>query len=121
MILDAGFLIGIERGERRVIELSRHHLHTGRPTVTSAGVVAQVWRDGARQSRLVVWLRGVEVVSIDTTGARLVGELLAAHGAADVVDGHLALLVRRLSFPVATSDRDDLERLGVPADIILDV
>ncbi len=40
-----------------------------------------------------------------------VGILLAASGTSDVVDGHVALLARRLNAPVITADVEDLAAL----------
>lgn len=82
----------------------------GVPVRTSAGVVAQVWRDGRTQANLARVLAGVAVASIDDTSSRRIGELLAASGTADLVDAHIAVL----SAPgdrVLTSDRGDIDAL----------
>lgn len=121
MILDAGFFIGIERLDRRVLELGQHHRASGRRTVTSAAVLAQVWRGSPRQSRFAALLRGVEVIGLDEAAAKRIGRLLASSDASDVVDAHVAVLVADFAMPVATGDRADLERLGVPPMLILDV
>lgn len=80
------------------------------PVVTSAAVVAQVWRSGPRQALLAKVLKGVEVVGLLPNAARGVGELLATSGTADVVDAHVALLCRSGDTLLA-SDPDDLRRL----------
>lgn len=87
------------------------------PTVL-APVVAQVWRDGARQARLARYLRtAVDIVAYDDQLARQAGELLAATGLSDAIDAGVALLAHRVGGVVVTSDRDDLELLtGALAD-----
>lgn len=54
-------------------------------------------------------LAGVDVIPLDNAQGRRIGELLSA-GTADVVDGHVALLVRP-GDRVLTSDAGDLRRL----------
>lgn len=121
MIVDAGFFIGIERNSRRAAVALVSDREAGGHLVTSAGVVAQVWRDGARQARLAHLLRLVDIVPLDEGTARSIGLSLAGSDSSDVVDAHLALLSIQRGEPVATSDRDDLESLGVPAALIIDV
>jgi len=45
------------------------------PLFTSGGVVAEVWRDGAKQPDLARSLRGVDIRPIDAAPGRTVGEL----------------------------------------------
>lgn len=108
MILDAGVLISAERGERAALVL----LDQPVTLRTSEAVVGQVWRDGARQSRLARFLRAVEVHPLDD--GRAVGRLLHHSGTADVVDAHVALLGVRLGDDVITSDTDDLAQVTAP-------
>lgn len=109
MILDAGFLISVDRDEepaRALITAMQRHrtpLHTTDP------VVAQVWRNGARQARLAGFLKTVEVHPLDD--GRAVGLLLARAGTSDVVDAHLVVLAVRLGDSVLTGDDADLNRL----------
>lgn len=107
LLLDAGALIAWERGDRAVAAA----LGAARePLVTSAAVVAQVWRPPDRQVPLHLLLRAVEVRPLDEEAAPAVGSLLAAARTADVVDAHLALLARHGDV-VLTSDPGDLRRL----------
>lgn len=121
MILDAGCLIAVDRGEDDAVALVMSTRTRGVDLVTSAGVVAQVWRGGARQARLSTLLSAVHVVDLDAAEARFVGRLLAAVGGSDVVDGHIAVIALRAGLAVATADRDDMERLGVPPGGIIDM
>ncbi len=78
-----------------------------------APVVAQAWRDGARQARLARLLRdSVDVVPYDDALARQAGELLAATGLSDAVDAGVAVLAHRRAGIVVTSDPEDLTRLA---------
>lgn len=92
--------------------LARLRLLQARRTsvLTSAAVVAQVWRRPATQVALGRLLRGVDVQAMDDEAARRTGLLLAAAGGADVVDAHVASLVAHDDV-VLTSDPDDLRHL----------
>ena len=110
MILDAGFLISVDRDEDSarslVTAFSRRRvaLHSTDP------VVAQVWRIGARQARLAAFLKTIEVYPLDD--GKAVGLLLAQSGTKDVVDAHLVVLAVRLRVPVLTGDEADLKILA---------
>jgi hypothetical protein len=110
LVLDAGALVAIDKGDRQLAAMLRVAHEAGGAVVTSAGVVAQVWRDGARQANLARVLRGVEVVALDAPSARRIGGLLARVGSSDVVDGHVAVLCRA-DDRLLTSDPADLTRL----------
>ncbi len=110
MILDAGFLISVDRDEEparalvTAMQRRRIALHTTDP------VVGQVWRNGARQARLSAFLKTVEVHPLDD--GRAVGLLLARSGTADVVDAHLVVLAVRLRDSILTGDEGDLNTLA---------
>ncbi len=109
MILDTGFLIAVDRGERAAQEFLTAALAHETPLTTSHPVVAQVWRDGARQARLARFLQSVIVVAFDDGPE--VGNLLARSGTTDVVDAHLVVVAVRRSEPILTGDVHDLESL----------
>jgi len=110
VVVDAGGWIGVDRGDRRVGALLRVAHEARLPVRTSAAVVAQVWRDGTRQANLARVLAGTDVLRLDGSDGRAVGQLLARAGTADVVDGHLATLVRT-GDTVLTGDVADLRVL----------
>ena len=110
VVLDTGAFIGIDRGDRSVAALLRVAWEEGLPVLTSAGVLAQVWRGGGAQARLARVLAGVDVRALDPADARRTGTLLARSKTADVVDGHVALLVGG-GDRVLTSDPNDIEAL----------
>lgn len=122
MITDTGWWIALERGERRVMAQLEVVRREGLAITTSAGVVAQVWRDGARQARVAALLQATDVVDLTGAEARRIGQLLGEHAASDAVDGHVALLAHdHPQRPVATGDRHDLTTLGVEATRIVEV
>lgn len=110
MILDAGFLVSVDRGERSAQEFLTAALIHDTPLTTTHPVVAQVWRNGARQARLAKFLQSVVVVPFDNGPE--VGNLLARSGTSDVVDAHLVVEAIRRSEPLLTGDVHDLETLA---------
>ncbi len=63
LVFDAGALIALERGDRRVVSLVQRALAERAAIAVPAGVVGQAWRDGSRQVRLVRFL-GVQSASL---------------------------------------------------------
>jgi hypothetical protein len=56
--------------------------------------------------------------AVDSVAVQI-GTLLAKSGGADVVDGHVALLARRLKATVVTSDPDDLVALDSNLELVV--
>jgi len=109
VVLDAGALIALERRNRVLVALINRFIKAETPLVTSAGVVAQVWRGGAgRQAPLAYLLRHTLVAPLDYAVARTLGRILGASGTADPIDAHVVLLARERGWPVLTSDPHDL-------------
>jgi hypothetical protein len=110
VILDAGVVVSVDRGEERArVFLTAAH-RVGEPLHTSQAVVAQVWRDGARQARLAAVLKGMDVHPLDD--GRAVGALLARSRSDDVVDAHVVLLGAAFTELVLTGDPDDLTAIA---------
>lgn len=107
-VLDAGALVAIDRRDRLVGAQLRVLQQQATPLRTSAAVVGQVWRDGRKQASLARVLAGVGVEPLGE--GKQIGELLAQTGSADVVDGHVALLVTAGDL-VFTSDPGDIRTL----------
>ena len=65
--LDAGALIAIDRGDRRMLALLDQVLTQGGRFQVPAGALGQAWRDGRRQAKLARFARGteVEIVPLD--------------------------------------------------------
>ena len=110
MILDAAFLVSVERGERAAQEFLTAALRRRTPLSTTHPVVGQVWRSGARQARLAKFLRGIAVHPLDN--GQEVGAILSRSGTTDVVDAHLVSVAIRLAEPILTGDVADLELLS---------
>jgi hypothetical protein len=120
LTLDAGALIAIDKNDRRVIVALRLAANEGLPITVPAGVVGQVWRDGARQVRLARLLgaRGVAVEAFDDARARAAGQLCGATGTKDVIDAAVVLSAKSRNDKIFTSDVDDLRRLDAGAALV---
>lgn len=121
VVLDAGALIAYERGSGRMRALLRLAATTkGSLLVVPAGVVAQVWRDGARQARLGALLSAerLRVEVLDEPLARAAAVLCGRSGAADIVDASVVLATRVNNAVVVTSDAADLARLDPGINVV---
>lgn len=123
LTLDAGALIALERGDERVRALlQRAAVDPEAALHIPAGVLAQVFRDPRRQTRLARLLKHdrTSVVPLDDATARVVGLLLGLRRCSDAVDASVAVCARRYRQGVVTSDPDDLRRLdpGLPLTVV---
>jgi len=120
IVLDAGALIALERGDKRMIALLHRALAQGRAFRVPAGVVGQAWRDGRVQVTLARFLRSeeVEIVPLDEQLARACGELCGTANSADIIDASVVILARERRDLIVTSDPNDLRRLDPSAQII---
>jgi hypothetical protein len=114
LIFDSGALIALERSDRAVADLLDRAAESGMRVLTSSACVAEVWRDPARQVRLLRALRGFLEQPLDERQARDCGGLLARSGTDDIADAAVALLARDDDV-ILTSDPRDIERLLVVA------
>ena len=112
MILDAGVLIAIDRGEPAAAALVKFASITGERILTTHPVVAQVWRDGSRQALLSKFLKNpiVEVLRFDD--GRSVGHLLGLSRTHDPVDAHLVIMAAATRHDILTSDVKDINHLA---------
>ena len=125
-VLDAGALIAIDRNDRGVSAMLRVVLDDGDEVQVPAGVIAQTWRDGARQANLARTLQRCEEVPLDSTVARAAGLLCGRAGTPDVIDASVAVAAATAALSdtvaVLTSDPDDLAALlsavGVDARLV---
>ena len=113
VVLDTGALIGIERGDEKMSALLEASLKSGVRFLVPAGVLAQAWRDGARQTRLARFLKTpvVEVLPLSEAQARAAGVLCGLSGTSDVVDASVVISAKEHHCPVITSDPADLGAL----------
>ena len=111
MIIDAGpFITGGERLNSRLWALFKRAIERGDELHTTHPVLAQVWRDPARQANLARALRHFEIHPLDESIS--VGRRLATSGTSDVVDAHLAVVAERLGTFILTTDPGDMSRLN---------
>jgi predicted nucleic acid-binding protein len=108
-VYDSGALRAVERS-RGSAQVTSHEerLVAGDQIIVPAPAAAQVLRRPARQARLMLTLRGCQVIPFSDAHVSPVGELLARSGTADVVDGFVALTAALERATVITSDPDDI-------------
>lgn len=109
VVLDAGAFLALERRHGKMVHLARRFVAARTPLVTSAGVVAQVWRGGGRgQVPVTLLLRQTQVVDLTYAVAKTLGRILAITRTKDPIDAHIVLLARERGWSVLTSDPADL-------------
>lgn len=111
VVLDTGALIAVDRGDRTVVAFLESAQRDRVPVRTTSAAVAQAWRRGERQVRLVRLLRGVDERSLDPDAARRIGDLLARSETIDVVDGAV-VDVAVSGDEILTTDPGDLADLA---------
>lgn len=115
LILDAGALLAVDRGDRAMIARLQVAQRAGLELRSNAMVVAQVWRDRrGRQVSLARLLRAVDVRAVSPSDGREAGSLLGEAGAADAIDATVVLLAAP-GDRILTSDPGDLARLAEAA------
>ena len=118
---DAGGLIALDRGDRRVLALLARAGERGMRITVPATALAQVIRRPARQARIARLIRqpSTDLRALDGPDATATGLLLASRGTADIVDGHVVICARRAGQVVVTSDAEDLRRLDPALPLLL--
>jgi hypothetical protein len=100
-----------EHGDRTVRAFLERASRTGVDVRTTTGAVGQVWRDGARQARLMLLLQGLREVELTRDRARRVGTLLGRAGRRDVIDGSIVDAAVD-GDEILTTDPDDITALA---------
>ena len=120
LVLDAGALIAVERGDRATAALIEVGRQDGRGIIVPAGVIAQTWRQGPRQVRVARLLNAneVSVEPLTDASARATGILCGAADTSDVVDASVVIVARRYKATVISSDRADLVHLDPTLPIV---
>ena len=115
LILDAGALVAVDRGNRAMIARLRAAQQHGLDLRSNAMVVAQVWRDRhGRQAGLAQMLRAVDVRAVSPDDGRRAGVLLGMTGTSDPVDATVVLLASP-GDRIVTRDPQDLAALAEAA------
>jgi len=111
--LDAGGLIALDRGDRRVIVLLARAQERGLGVTIPATAFAQAVRNPSRQIRLTRLARQAhtDLRALDAPDATTTGLLLARSRTGDIVDAHVVICARRADQAVVTSDPADLAKL----------
>jgi hypothetical protein len=115
LVFDAGALIALERNDRTLWAMLRLAATERADVQVPTGVIAQAWRDGARQARLVQALGHCRELPLDGAAARAAGLLCDATDTSDIVDASVALAAagsaRTQPTTVITSDVEDIALL----------
>lgn len=119
VVLDAGAFLALERRQGMMVHLARRFIEARTPLATSAGVIAQIWRGGARdQAPVSILLRQTEVVDLTYPIAKILGRILGLTRTSDPIDAHVVLIARERAWPVLTSDVSDL--LAIDPDLVVE-
>jgi hypothetical protein len=118
---DAGGLIALERGDRRVLALLARAAQRGMRVTVPATALAQAIRNPARQARLARLIRqpDTDIVPLNGPDATATGLLLARSRTNDIVDAHVVICARRANQIVVTSDAEDLRRIDSTLDLVV--
>jgi hypothetical protein len=115
LILNAGALVAVDRGNRAMIARLRAAQQHGLDLRSNAMVIAQVWRDRhGRQAGLAQILRAVDVRAVSPDDGRRAGVLVGMTGTSDPVDATVVLLASP-GDRIVTSDPQDLAALAEAA------
>jgi hypothetical protein len=115
LVLDAGALVAVDRGDRAMLARLRAAERHGLGLRTSSIVLAQVWRDDrGRQAVLAALLKAAEIREVDESAGRAAGVLLGRAGTSDPIDATVVLLADA-GDRIVTDDPGDLKRLAVAA------
>jgi predicted nucleic acid-binding protein len=119
--LDAGALIALDRGDRRVLVLLARAKELGAHVTVPATALAQAIRRPRTQVRLARLIRQptTDLAPLDGPDATSVGVLLAASHTRDITDAHVVVCARRSRQAIVTSDPDDLHRLDPAARLVI--
>jgi hypothetical protein len=120
-VFDSGALIALERGSLEMMALAAEAIRRSATIHTSAGVVAQVWRDDPRQHGLAKLLRAgvLRAESLDVDVARRIGKSMRGTSRSDVVDAHVVQVARSVRGRVYTSDPNGIAALGPELEIVV--
>jgi predicted nucleic acid-binding protein len=113
LILDAGAIIALTRGDRRVRGLVAAAREDGGVVIVPPVVVTQTIRGGGADAAIHRLLRTVWVPFVGLRLARAAGELLGAAGTRDAADAQvMAEAIRSGPSILLTSDPEDMRQLA---------
>lgn len=110
IVLDAGALIALERGDRALWAVLKLAALRAEDVLVPTTVLAQTWRARASQAALARALVHCIPAPFDPV-AKQVGELCGRTKTTDICDAHVALIAATRGCVLYTSDPTDLRRL----------
>jgi predicted nucleic acid-binding protein len=113
-ILDAGALIALERGDRRLVAILGGAAALDCQVVIPASVLAQIWRGGSRPAALARLVDASAVDPLSEERAKEVGVRLGLRAASDVADAHVVCCAVEGGATIVTSDGSDIQALVGP-------
>lgn len=119
LVFDAGALIALERGDRRVAALLRGAGDLGLRILVPASALAQVWRGGQHSAWMGRLLDAWHVDSLDERRAKEVGLRLGQRGGADIADAHVVCCGLEHRAAIVTSDEGDIRDLMRPDEALV--
>jgi hypothetical protein len=111
-VYDAGALIAVDNGDRRMWAVHHLALEEDRQVIVPAIVVGQVWRNGREQVQLGRLLASCHVLPVGLDTAKAAGVLCGRTGTRDVVDATVVTVALAHGAIVFTSDPGDLTALS---------
>lgn len=111
-VYDAGALIAVDNGDRRMWAVHHLALEEGRRVIVPTVVVGQAWRDSRRQVQLGRFIQSCEVMPVGLELAKAAGVLCGKGGTNDVVDAAVVTVALAHGAIVFTSDPGDIADLS---------
>ena len=95
-------------------------MERGSLVLIPAAVLAQVWRDGARQAKLSALMddEAVPIEALNRQQAQAIGVLCGQRSRSDIADTSVVLTARRYASIVGTSDPNDLLHLDPKLELV---
>jgi hypothetical protein len=111
MIFDAGVFLALDNPSKRgvVLALLQKLQSEGIEPATNEAVLAQTWRQPAKQVALNMLLKAVDIYPFGEP--KVIGMRCAKTGTNDVVDASLAVLADQLGTCILTTDPRDMAKL----------
>lgn len=120
LVLDAGPLIKLEKGDKRTLTLASEAKNRGQELFVASATYAEVWRGGQGKGAAMAWAlsRVTSVTTSEKLGKRA-GELLKLAGleAEKALDAIVVATAELKRADVLTVDPTDLGRLGTVAGV----
>jgi transposase len=112
LVLDAGALVAVDRGDRAMAAKLQVAERSGLELRSTGVVIAEVWRDArGRQANLARLLKSVDVRAVDQRLGQEAGLLLGRAGMANAADATV-VAVAATGDRIVTADPIDIRQLA---------